>query len=349
MIATLEVSLKNVCKEEEMYPENNPDVKESIEISEEEPTTEELQRLENGGIEELESEKEIEETYDDELEYFLDVGSCSNYDDDVKIYLKQIGRLPLCNPLEEYQLCVRIAQGDKKAKDELLERNLRLVVSIAKKRLGRGLGILDLIQEGNLGLIKAVEKFDYTKGFRFSTYATWWIRQAINRAIADQGRTIRIPVHMCETINKKNRIIGTFVQDNGRYPTSGEMASLMGTTEEAIRFIEAIEIAPISIYSPIGEDEDSYLYEFIPNEEEVELDFDRKQNRETILKAMKEKLSHREYIVVVLRFGLKDGQPRTLEQVGRVMGVTRERIRQIEAKALRKLRKPSSGLHGLLE
>ena len=263
-------------------------------------------------------------------------------DDPVRMYFKEIGKVPLLTADEERELAIRIEQGDEEAKKKLCESNLRLVVSIARRYLNRGLSFLDLIQEGNLGLIKAVEKFDYTKGYKFSTYATWWIRQAITRSIADQARTIRIPVHMVETINKLIRIARQLLQEYGREPTSEEIAKEMGITVEKVREIKKISQDPVSLETPIGEEEDSHLGDFIPDEDipspvdAAAYSMLQKQLREVL-----DTLSEREKKVLILRFGLDDGRPRTLEEVGREFNVTRERIRQIEAKALRKLRHPS--------
>ena len=263
-------------------------------------------------------------------------------DDPVRMYFKEIGKVPLLTAEEERELAIRIEQGDEEAKKKLCESNLRLVVSIARRYLNRGLSFLDLIQEGNLGLIKAVEKFDYTKGYKFSTYATWWIRQAITRSIADQARTIRIPVHMVETINKLIRISRQLLQEYGREPTSEEIAREMGITVEKVREIKKISQDPVSLETPIGEEEDSHLGDFIPDEDipspvdAAAYSMLQKQLREVL-----DTLSEREKKVLILRFGLDDGRPRTLEEVGREFNVTRERIRQIEAKALRKLRHPS--------
>ena len=263
-------------------------------------------------------------------------------DDPVRMYFKEIGKVPLLTADEERDLAIRIEQGDEEAKKKLCESNLRLVVSIARRYLNRGLSFLDLIQEGNLGLIKAVEKFDYTKGYKFSTYATWWIRQAITRSIADQARTIRIPVHMVETINKLIRISRQLLQEYGREPTSEEIAKEMGITVEKVREIKKISQDPVSLETPIGEEEDSHLGDFIPDEDipspvdAAAYSMLQKQLREVL-----DTLSEREKKVLILRFGLDDGRPRTLEEVGREFNVTRERIRQIEAKALRKLRHPS--------
>ena len=263
-------------------------------------------------------------------------------DDPVRMYFKEIGKVPLLTAEEEKELAIRIEQGDEEAKKKLCESNLRLVVSIARRYLNRGLSFLDLIQEGNLGLIKAVEKFDYTKGYKFSTYATWWIRQAITRSIADQARTIRIPVHMVETINKLIRISRQLLQEYGREPTSEEIAKEMGITVEKVREIKKISQDPVSLETPIGEEEDSHLGDFIPDEDipspvdAAAYSMLQKQLREVL-----DTLSDREKKVLILRFGLDDGRPRTLEEVGKEFNVTRERIRQIEAKALRKLRHPS--------
>ena len=263
-------------------------------------------------------------------------------DDPVKVYLKEIGRVPLLTPDEEVDLAVRISNGDEAAKKRLSEANLRLVVSIAKRYLGRGMQFLDLIQEGNLGLIKAVEKFDYTKGFKFSTYATWWIRQAITRAIADQARTIRIPVHMVETINKVIRVSRQLLQELGHDPSPEEIAEEMSMPVERVREILKIAQEPVSLETPIGEEEDSHLGDFIPDEDASE---PSEAASFTLLKEqlvdVLSTLTPREEKVLKLRFGIEDGRTRTLEEVGKEFNVTRERIRQIEAKALRKLRHPS--------
>ena len=263
-------------------------------------------------------------------------------DDPVKMYLKEIGRVPLLTAEQEVSIAKRMEAGDPYAKHELTEANLRLVVSIAKRYVGRGMLFLDLIQEGNLGLIKAVEKFDYTKGYKFSTYATWWIRQAITRAIADQARTIRIPVHMVETINKLIRVTRQLLQEFGRDPQPEEIAEEMGVTEEKVREIMKIAQEPVSLETPIGEEEDSHLGDFIPDDEAPAPE---KSAAFTLLKEqlieVLDTLTPREEKVLRLRFGLDDGRARTLEEVGREFNVTRERIRQIEAKALRKLRHPS--------
>jgi RNA polymerase primary sigma factor len=263
-------------------------------------------------------------------------------DDPVRMYLKEIGRVPLLTAAEEVELAKRIEQGDEEAKKRLAEANLRLVVSIAKRYVGRGMLFLDLIQEGNLGLIKAVEKFDYRKGYKFSTYATWWIRQAITRAIADQARTIRIPVHMVETINKLIRVQRQLLQELGREPTPEEIASRMGITVERVREIQKVAQEPVSLETPIGEEEDSHLGDFIEDEDApAPAEAAGYQLLKEQLEEVLDTLTNREEKVLRLRFGLSDGRARTLEEVGQVFGVTRERIRQIEAKALRKLRHPT--------
>jgi len=263
--------------------------------------------------------------------------------DPVKMYLKEIGRVPLLNPEDEPEIARRIQEGDIEAKNVLISSNLRLVVSIAKKYVGRGLLFLDLIQEGNMGLVKAVEKFDYTKGFKFSTYATWWIRQAITRAIADQARTIRIPVHMVETINKLTRIQRQLVQDLGREPTAEEISEKMGTiSPEKVREIQKIALEPVSLETPIGEEDDSHLGDFIEDKDAQSPDeYANNQLLKDEINNVLEGLTDREEKVLRLRFGLYDGRTRTLEEVGKEFNVTRERIRQIEAKALRKLKHPT--------
>lgn len=284
----------------------------------------------------------LEDTVEDDVEVDLTVPEGIAIDDPVRMYLKEIGRVPLLTPEEEIELAKRIEAGDEEAKRRLAEANLRLVVSIAKRYVGRGMLFLDLIQEGNLGLIKAVEKFDYRKGYKFSTYATWWIRQAITRAIADQARTIRIPVHMVETINKLIRVQRQLVQELGREPTPEEIAGQMEISVERVREIMKIAQEPVSLETPIGEEEDSHLGNFIEDQDapapaEAASYMLLKEQLEEVL----ETLTPREEKVLRLRFGLDDGRARTLEEVGQVFGVTRERIRQIEAKALRKLRHPS--------
>lgn len=264
-------------------------------------------------------------------------------DDPVRMYLREIGKIPLLSYDKELELAKRILEGDEEAKQELAEANLRLVVSIAKKYVGRGMLFLDLIQEGNMGLIKAVEKFDYTKGFKFSTYATWWIRQAITRAIADQARTIRIPVHMVETINKLTRIQRQLIQELGREPSAEEIAEKMdGMTPEKVREIQKISLEPVSLETPIGEEDDSHLGDFIEDEGAMSPDdYAANELLKDELNDVLLELTDREEKVLRLRFGLDDGRTRTLEEVGREFNVTRERIRQIEAKALRKLKHPS--------
>lgn len=286
---------------------------------------------------ELEEEEEINV---DEID--LSVPDGVGTDDPVRMYLKEIGKIPLLTTEEEIELAKRMKLGNEEARTRLAEANLRLVVSIAKRYVGRGMQFLDLIQEGNLGLIKAVEKFDYTKGYKFSTYATWWIRQAITRSIADQARTIRIPVHMVETINRQIRVSRILLQELGREPTMEEVAEKMEVPVERVREIRKISQEPVSLETPIGEEEDSHLGDFI-QDEHVAVPADaatftllHEQLMETL-----ETLTEREQKVLRLRFGLDDGRPRTLEEVGKEFNVTRERIRQIEAKALRKLRHPS--------
>ena len=277
-----------------------------------------------------------------EEEIDISVPEGISIDDPVRMYLKEIGKVPLLTAEEEIDLAQRMEEGDEEAKKRLCEANLRLVVSIAKRYVGRGMLFLDLIQEGNLGLIKAVEKFDYRKGYKFSTYATWWIRQAITRAIADQARTIRIPVHMVETINKLIRVSRQLLQEYGREPQPEEIAAEMGIPEEKVREIIKIAQEPVSLETPIGEEEDSHLGDFIPDDDapapaEAAAFTLLKEQLMSVLST----LTPREEMVLKLRFGLEDGRARTLEEVGKEFKVTRERIRQIEAKALRKLRHPS--------
>lgn len=282
---------------------------------------------------------------DDEEEFDLNdlsVPPGIKINDPVRMYLKEIGRVPLLTAEEEIELAERIEQGDEEAKRRLAEANLRLVVSIAKRYVGRGMLFLDLIQEGNMGLIKAVEKFDHRKGFKFSTYATWWIRQAITRAIADQARTIRIPVHMVETINKLIRVQRQLLQDLGREPTPEEVSAEMDLTPEKVREILKIAQEPVSLETPIGEEDDSHLGDFIEDQDALApSDAAAYELLKEQLEDVLDTLTDREENVLRLRFGLDDGRTRTLEEVGKVFGVTRERIRQIEAKALRKLRHPS--------
>ena len=302
--------------------------------------------LESNGIEIIEDTEDlslddlnINENSDDDSE---PAPAGVSIDDPVKIYLKEIGRVPLLSPDEEVDLAIRISQGDVAAKKRLSEANLRLVVSIAKRYLGRGMQFLDLIQEGNLGLIKAVEKFDHTKGFKFSTYATWWIRQAITRAIADQARTIRIPVHMVETINKVKKVSSQLLHQNGHEPSADDIAAELDMPVDKVREIMRVAQEPVSLETPIGEEEDSHLGDFIPDDDAPA---PQDAASHTLLKEqlsdVLSTLTSREEKVLRLRFGLEDGRSRTLEEVGREFNVTRERIRQIEAKALRKLRHPS--------
>ncbi|NLW07733.1 MAG: RNA polymerase sigma factor RpoD [Clostridia bacterium] len=317
----------------ELSPEQIDDIYEqlnnmAIEVVPESPELEALEKDEDGGA----ADTEIDLTVPDTVAI----------DDPVRMYLKEIGRVPLLTPEEEIELAKAMEAGDEEAKRRLAEANLRLVVSIAKRYVGRGMLFLDLIQEGNLGLIKAVEKFDYRKGFKFSTYATWWIRQAITRAIAAQARTIRIPVHMVETINKLLRVQRQLLQELGREPTPEEIAKEMDITVERVREIHKIAQEPESLETPIGEEEDSHLGDFIEDEEaqapaEAASFILLREQLEEVL----DTLTPREKRVLRLRFGLDDGRARTLEEVGQEFGVTRERIRQIEAKALRKLRHPS--------
>ena len=295
-------------------------------------------------LSEIESEVEKLST-SDSMEKLLEQGGVQ-IDDPVRMYLKEIGRVPLLSADEEKVLAEKMAEGDEEAKTKLVEANLRLVVSIAKRYVGKGMFFLDLIQEGNIGLMKAVEKFDYEKGFKFSTYATWWIRQAITRAIADQARTIRIPVHMVETIHKVSRYSRQMLQELGREATAEEIGEKMGISAEKVREIMKIAQDPVSLETPIGEEEDSHLGDFIPDD-------DAPQPAEiasaTILREVIERELHtltpREEHVIKLRFGLYDGRTRTLEEVGKEFDITRERIRQIEAKALRKLRHPTRAKH----
>lgn len=301
----------------------------NIDVIDEEILSDDFNGLEDKNTEDNRTDIEYSDAY-------------KKFDDSIQMYLKEIGKVPLLTPDEEKEVATKVAEGSEEAAKKLVEANLRLVVSIAKKYVGRGLTFLDLIEEGNLGLIKAVEKFDVTKGYKFSTYATWWIRQAITRAIADQARTIRVPVHMVETINKLIRVKNKLVQDLGREPTVSELSEKMELDEEKVRQIMVYSVEPVSLEVPIGEDEDSTLGEFVADEEEL-LPEDHAMNnnlRDKLLE-MISSFSDRERDVIMLRFGFYDGKPRTLEEVGQKYGVTRERIRQIESKVLRKLKHPA--------
>ena len=301
-----------------------------------------LPPVDEDALPELEELQEIEEVTEEEMNETEAMADTFSTDDPVRMYLKEIGKVPLLTPEEEQELAKRMAEGDAEAKHRMEEANLRLVVSIAKRYVGRGMLFLDLIQEGNLGLIKAVEKFDYTKGYKFSTYATWWIRQAITRAIADQARTIRIPVHMVETINKVIRVSRQLLQELGHDPSAEEIAAEMNMPVDKVRDILKIAQEPVSLETPIGEEEDSQLGDFIEDDAAVvppdAASFSMLQEQ---LGKVLDGLAERERKVISLRFGLEDGHPRTLEEVGREFGVTRERIRQIESKTLAKLRHPS--------
>ena len=301
-----------------------------------------LPPLDDEALPALEELQEIEEVTEEEMADTDALVDTFSTDDPVRMYLKEIGKVPLLTPEEEQDLARRMADGDEDAKRRMAEANLRLVVSIAKRYVGRGMLFLDLIQEGNLGLIKAVDKFDYTKGYKFSTYATWWIRQAITRAIADQARTIRIPVHMVETINKVIRVSRQLLQELGHDPSAEEIAEEMGMPVDKVRDILKIAQEPVSLETPIGEEEDSHLGDFIPDEDASEPSEAASFSllREQLMTVL-DTLTPREKKVLELRFGIVDGRTRTLEEVGKEFNVTRERIRQIEAKALRKLRHPS--------
>ncbi|MCI5897495.1 MAG: RNA polymerase sigma factor RpoD [Anaerovoracaceae bacterium] len=310
-------------------------------VSETEPDDFEIIAMSNDNDTEPESMPRGQEA-DVEVDVDVSLPKGIAIDDPVRMYLKEIGKVPLLSAEEEIELAKRMEQGDEEAKKRLCEANLRLVVSIAKRYVGRGMLFLDLIQEGNLGLIKAVDKFDWRKGYKFSTYATWWIRQAITRSIADQARTIRIPVHMVETINKLIRISRQLLQEYGREPTPEEIAVEMDISEEKVREILKIAQEPVSLETPIGEEEDSHLGDFIPDDD-VPVPADAaafSMLKEQLIEVL-DTLTEREQKVLRLRFGLDDGRARTLEEVGKKFDVTRERIRQIEAKALRKLRHPS--------
>ena len=301
-----------------------------------------LPPLDDEALPALEELQEIEEVTEEEIADTDALVDTFSTDDPVRMYLKEIGKVPLLTPEEEQELARRMADGDEEAKRRMAEANLRLVVSIAKRYVGRGMLFLDLIQEGNLGLIKAVDKFDYTKGYKFSTYATWWIRQAITRAIDDQARTIRIPVHMVETINKVIRVSRQLLQELGHDPSAEEIAEEMGMPVDKVRDILKIAQEPVSLETPIGEEEDSHLGDFIPDEDASEPSEAASFSllREQLMTVL-DTLTPREKKVLELRFGIVDGRTRTLEEVGKEFNVTRERIRQIEAKALRKLRHPS--------
>ena len=291
-------------------------------------------------LKQLENDVEIYDT-PEKMEKLISMEGF-NIDDPVRIYLKDIGKIPLLSPEREMYLAEQISLGDEAAKNELIEANLRLVVSIAKRHVGKGMYFLDLIQEGNRGLIKAVEKFDYSKGYKFSTYATWWIRQSITRAIADQARTIRIPVHMYETIHKVSRTARQLLQELGRDPTTDEIAESLGMTADKVREIMKIAQDPVSLETPIGEEEDSHLGDFVEdNDSPAPSDSASYSLLREQVRNILHTLTPREEQVIKLRFGLEDGRQRTLEEVGKLFKITRERIRQIEAKALRKLRHPS--------
>ncbi len=296
--------------------------------------------LETDELKEIEQDARNFDSTENMDKYFSQEGLA--IDDPVRMYLKEIGKIPLLSPEREAELAERISLGDKQAKDELIEANLRLVVSIAKRHVGKGMYFLDLIQEGNLGLIKAVEKFDHSKGYKFSTYATWWIRQAITRAIADQARTIRIPVHMVETIHKVSRTTRQLLQELGREPTTDEVAEALDMTPDKVREIMKIAQDPVSLETPIGEEEDSHLGDFVEDNDSPAPSDSASYSllREQLCNIL-HTLTPREEQVIKLRFGLEDGRPRTLEEVGKKFEITRQRIRQIEAKAHRKLRHPS--------
>lgn len=326
------------------FPDNGVEVS-SDEADDEDLFDDVVDEDENDDLDFFDDEDD-EDSYSNDIENLEQSFANSSHtkiNDPVKMYLKEIGRVELLRPEDEPEIAKAIQNGDEEAKKKLISANLRLVVSIAKKYVGRGMLFLDLIQEGNMGLVKAVEKFDYTKGFKFSTYATWWIRQAITRAIADQARTIRIPVHMVETINKLTRIQRQLVQDLGREPTAEEIAEKMdGITPEKVREIQKIALEPVSLETPIGEEDDSHLGDFIEDKDALSPDeYANNQLLKDEINNVLQGLTEREEKVLRLRFGLLDGRTRTLEEVGKEFNVTRERIRQIEAKALRKLKHPT--------
>ena len=344
--ATILENLTEIAKNNDNHVSMR-EINEQIELYELEPEDSEalLEELNERNIEISEEDADIEDLEEDDKDESA-IYDIIGVDDPVRMYLKEIGKVDLLTAEGEKELAQRMQEGDIEARDHLCEANLRLVVSIAKRYVGRGMSFLDLIQEGNLGLLKAVEKFDYTKGFKFSTYATWWIRQAITRAIADQARTIRIPVHMVETINKLVRAQRTLLQELGREPEVEELAKVLEIKEDKVREIMKISQEPVSLEKPIGEEEDSHLGDFIPDDDAPS------PEHQTAFSLLKEQLGEvlstltpREEKVLRLRFGLDDGRTRTLEEVGKEFDVTRERIRQIEAKALRKLRHPNRSKH----